>query len=110
MTLSSGVKNLLRGPERVYVWLHSAVAGAEKFSRRENTFELAGVHERDAVTQHQRFCDIMRDKDNRFAQRFLECQKFMLQLRAGNRIKRAERFIHQENFGIGGKRSRQADT
>ena len=101
---------MLRGPECIDIWFHRLVRRAQKFSRRKNTFEFAGIHEGNAITQHQCFGDVMRDKDNGFAQRFFEFQKLMLQLRAGNGIKRAKGFIHQQNCGIGGERPRQANT
>src|SRR6185312_7949458 len=52
----------------------------------------------------------MRDENNGFAQGFFEFQEFVLQLLAGNGIKRAKGFGHQENLWISRERSRQADT
>src|SRR4051794_22095051 len=105
--LNSGVQDLLRGPECVDIWLYRFVWRAEKFSRRKNAFELAGIHKGNAVTQHQRFCNVMRDKNDRFAQRFSELQKFALQLRACNGIQRAKGFVHEQNCRIGGERPSQ---
>src|SRR3954452_18551723 len=108
--LNSGVQDLLRGPECVDIRIYRFVWRAEKFSRRKNAFELAGIHKGNAVTQHQRFCNVMRDKNDRFAQRFSELQKFVLQLRAGDGIKRTKGFVHEQNCGISGKRPCQSNS
>src|ERR1700749_3707216 len=82
----------------------------KKLNGGENIFEHAGIHKRDAVTEHERLSHVMRDKDHGLAQLLLQFHKFMLQLRAGNGIERAEGLVHEQDLRIGGKSAGQADA
>ena len=69
----------------------------------------ADLEDRDAVAHLHRFVDVVGDEHDRLAQRLLQAQELVLQLRARDRIDRAERLVHQHDRRIGGERTRDAD-
>src|SRR6476646_11160441 len=108
--LCSRVQSLLAGAKCFDIRLNSIFSGAQKFRRQEDAFEFAGIHECNAVAQHQCFSNIMGHENHSLAQQLAQLQEFMLQLRASNGIERAEGFVHQQNMRISRKRARQPDT
>jgi hypothetical protein len=53
---------------------------------------------------------VVRDKQNGFAQLLLERQKFPLKIGSGERIQGAKRLVHQEDWRISSKRTRNANA
>ena len=72
--------------------------------------ELAFAQHGDAIGHVQRFLDVVRDEQNRGAQRADDAQHFVLQRSARDGIDRAERFVHQQHARLGGDGARDADA
>ncbi|AOT04458.1 hypothetical protein ASPU41_15185 [Arthrobacter sp. U41] len=68
------------------------------------------VKDCDPVTEFDRLVDVMRHADNRFLQVGLDLQQFVLQQLPGDRVHRAERFVHQEHGRVGGERAGHSDA
>src|SRR5262249_1150988 len=107
---ASRVEDLLCSPESTDIRLNRSVSRTQKLTRCEDTFEVSCVHQRDAVAQQQRFRYVMGHEDHSLAQTLFELAKFLLQLRAGDGIKRPKRLVHQEYRRVGGKCPRQTNT
>ncbi len=68
------------------------------------------MHHRDPIRQHQRFEDVVRDKEDGLAKLALDPQQFLLQRTARDRVECAERLIHEQVVLAGGQRSGHPDT
>ena len=67
-------------------------------------------HHHDLVRQEHRLVDRMGDEQHRLAVAFPDVEQVVLQPRAGMRIQRAERLVHQQHRGVIGQRARQRDA
>ena len=83
---------------------------AKEFLRRGVRNDAAGFQQNDAGSKQQGFTQIMSNEDNRLIQAAGERAELALKLSAGDGIKRAERFIHQQDRGICGKGTGDTDT
>ena len=70
----------------------------------------ADLEDRDAVAHLHRLVDVVGDEHDRLAQRLLQAQELVLQLRARDRVDRAERLVHQHDRRIGGEGAGDADA
>jgi hypothetical protein len=68
----------------------------------------AYLHHRNAIPEPHRLVDVMGDEDDGLVQLGLEVQELLLQLAADDRINGAERFVHQEQRGVGRQGPRHA--
>ena len=67
-------------------------------------------HHHDLVGEEHRLLDRMGDEQHRLAVALPDVEQVVLQPRAGMRIERAERLVHQQHFGMIGQRARQRDA
>src|SRR5579862_8713126 len=96
--------------QRINVFRSGAGGGVKKFLRREHIFEAAALHQTDSIAQVERFARVMSDEDDCLAEAFLERQKFLLHFSSSDGVKRAKRLIHQQDRGIGGQSTRDANA
>jgi hypothetical protein len=61
-----------------------------------------------AGAELERLLEIMRNEQDGLAERALKAQQLVLHLGADERVQRAERFVHDENVGVGSERSCKA--
>ena len=83
---------------------------AKKFLRRSAGNHAAALQQHDARSEEQSFTQIMRDKNDCFAEATGEGAEFALELGAGDGIERAEGLVHQQNGRIGGEGAGHADA
>ncbi len=83
---------------------------AKKFLRRSAGNDAAGLQQHDARSEEQSFTQIMRDKNDCFAEATGESAEFALELGAGDGIERAEGLVHKENRRVGGEGAGHADA
>src|SRR5713226_8644208 len=83
---------------------------AEKFLRRGAGNDAAGLQQHDARSEEQGFAQIMRDKNDCFAEATGEGAELALKLSTGDGIERAEGLVHQQNGRIGGEGAGHADA
>ena len=91
----------------------AAVDGMIEFQeirRRDNSNQMAFLHQPDSGAEKRRFTNIVRHKNHRFSKPPMECPEFVLNLRAGDRIERAEWLIEQQDRRVRRKRPRHADA
>ena len=68
-------------------------------------------HHHDAVRQQHRLVDVVRDHHHRAAACLRDdLQQLVLQVRAGQRVERAERLVQQQHLGLHRQRARDADA
>src|SRR2546426_4146112 len=67
-----------------------------------------GRHDEDAVCEHDGLVDAVRDEDHRLAVLVPDLDEFCLQQDARLFIKLAERLVHEQDFGVCGKRAGNA--
>src|SRR5690349_13091704 len=82
----------------------------KKFPRRGARHDAAGFKQNDAGREEKSFAKVVSDKDDRFAKTVDQGAEFALKLRARDRVERAEGFVHQENRGISGESTGDADA
>jgi len=70
----------------------------------------AGFHDDDPIAHFQSFVYVMSDKDDRLLDFSLDFQEFILQFGPGDRVQRAERFVHQHDHRIGRKSTGDPDA
>jgi hypothetical protein len=68
------------------------------------------MHDEDARTELERFCNIVRHEEISLLTRSVYAEQFVLKRRSVDRVNRAERLIEQHDDGIGGQRPRKADA
>ncbi|GMA25139.1 hypothetical protein GCM10025864_28980 [Luteimicrobium album] len=54
--------------------------------------------------------EVVRDEDDRLAERALQLDELLLHLAADQRVQRRERLVHEQDVGVGGERAGQADA
>jgi hypothetical protein len=86
------------------------VVEAEKFLRRSAGNDAAALQQHDAGSEEQSFTQIMRNKNDCFAQTVREGAEFALELGAGDGIECAEGLVHEENRRVGGEGAGDADA
>ena len=74
---------------------------AKKFLRRGAGDNAAAFEQDDPGSEEKSFAKIVSDEDDRFAKTADQGAEFPLKFGASDRIKRAERFVHQKNRRIG---------
>ena len=72
--------------------------------------ETSAFHQGDAIAEEQGFPDIVRHKHDGLTQASLQRSELVLQVGAGNRIERAERFVHKKNGRIRSQGASYADA
>src|SRR5262249_17669222 len=72
--------------------------------------EPALIERADAIAELERLVQVVRDEDDRLAQRGLQMSKLTPQGEARQRIERAERLVHQEHRRIEHEGARYADA
>src|SRR5713101_4205385 len=82
---------------------------AKKFLRRNAGNDVAALQQHDARSEEQGFTQIMRDKNDCFAETTGEGAELALELGAGDGIECAEGLVHKENRRVGGKGAGHAD-
>ena len=83
---------------------------AQKFLRSIEANQRSSFDDANARAQQQRLAHMVRDQYDGLADQLLESLEFALKFAAGERIKRAERLVHQQNGRIGGQRARNANA
>jgi hypothetical protein len=83
---------------------------AKKFPGSRGRDDLAGLQQNDARSEEQRLAQIVRDKNDGFAETSSQGAEFTLQFRARDRVQRAKRLIHQQNRRVGRKSARHANA
>ena len=78
--------------------------------RRADLDDHAVLHDRDAVADADRLIEVVGDENGGLAEVLGQLAELVLQLAADQRVERAERLIHQDDFGIGGQRAGEADA
>ena len=68
------------------------------------------AQDRDPVADQDRLVDVVGDEDDRLPHLVLDPQQLLLQPRAGDRIERAERLVHQHHRRVGRERACEADA
>ena len=68
------------------------------------------AHHHDAVGEHERLGDAVRDEEHRLAARRPDAQQLVLHLDAGDLVERAERLVHQQDLRILRERARDRDA
>src|SRR5579864_79943 len=92
----------------------SHVRGDERISRvrelfrRKHCDQAAVFKKRDARAEKQGLAQVMSNEHHGLVQLSLQLQEFLLQFRAGDRIQRAERFVHKKDGWVGRKRTGNA--
>ena len=86
------------------------VAARRDRGRRGERHQHAVGEHADPRRQRQRFGHVVRDDDDRLADRRLDAPELAVQLAARDGIERAERLVHQQNRRIGRERARHADA
>ncbi len=66
--------------------------------------------ESNAITEQESFGYVVRDKDDRRTEAFLEQLELALQFRSGQGIERSERLIHKQNWRICGECASKSDA
>ena len=91
----------------------SATAGCARGSQHRR-FVIRDEHpvleHADPIRQREGLTHVVRDEHDGLADPLLNPPKLPMQLGAGDRIERSERFVHQHDRRIGGERARNADT
>ncbi len=82
----------------------------EKFRGRETFDQFPVLNQPDRRPQDAGFGNVVRHNYQGFIESRQEAFQFLLQFRPGNRIERAEWFVHQQEGRIGRERSGHADT
>src|SRR6056297_2104745 len=72
--------------------------------------DAPALHDRDPIAQLERLVQIVTDEDDGAVQLFLKLQQFILQMGADQRVEGRERLIHQKDWGLGRKGTREADA
>ena len=70
----------------------------------------AFAEDRDAVAEHDRLVDVVRDEDDRLAQLALDPQELVLEPGARDRVDRAERLVHQHDGRVRRERASETDA
>ena len=82
------------------------LGGLQKFRRGIHPDQAPLIEQGDPRAQEQGFPHVMRDEDNRFSQTQRQRPKLSLQVGARNRIERAKRLVHEQDWRVRGKRPR----
>ena len=93
-----------------HVALHRRNLRAEKFFHRKIGHYLAAFQQHDVRGQVERFVQIVGHQQHRLVQAPEQFSQHVLHFRPGQRIQGSEGLIHQQQFGFGRERPRQADT
>jgi len=72
--------------------------------------ETTVFHDGNAVAKADRLVKIVGDKNRRLAHRRREAHEFVLELATDQRVKCAERLVHQQDIRIGGERTGESDA
>jgi len=74
-----------------------------------DAFHFAGPvrHHQNAVGHLYRFGDVVRDQERRLLQLLLDLQHLIAEQKSSLLVERGEGFVHQQDFWLGGERSRQ---
>ena len=70
----------------------------------------AGIEHADAAAKRERLRHVVGDEDHGRAELLLDAGELAADLRARDRIERAERFVHQQDRRIDRQRAREADA
>ena len=68
------------------------------------------AEDRDAVAEHDRLVDVVRDEDDRLAQLALDPQELVLEPGARDRVDRAERLVHEHDRRVRRERACETDA
>jgi hypothetical protein len=82
----------------------------QDIGRGEIRDHFASLQEYHALREEQSFVEIMRHEEHGLADALEQVAEHRLHLRAGERIERAERLVHQQDAGIRGQSSSQPDA
>src|SRR6516162_7546693 len=82
----------------------------ENLERRAELHDPAAVHDRDSGGEAQRLLDIVSHEHDRLPGRLVNVGELQLQRVAGDRVDRGKRLVHQQQFGVGGERTSDADA
>jgi len=72
--------------------------------------EAAVAHDRDPVTESERFGEVVGDEDHRLFDLSPEADDLVLHVAPDQRIECGERLVEQHDLGVGGERSGEADA
>ena len=72
--------------------------------------DMTGIKQDDTRSEEQSFADVVGDDDDGLGETARDGEKGALQFGAGDGIKGAKRFVHQENGGIDGEGAGYTDT
>ena len=93
-------------------WATKSLAGRARISSGGVVLleHAALAHDRDAVAHLDRLVDVVRDEHDRLFDFRLQGEELVLQVRAVDRVDRAERLVHQHQRRVGRERARDADA
>jgi hypothetical protein len=83
---------------------------ARKFLRSGIGKDASFFQQDDARRKQERFAKVMRDENDGLGEALGESAEFALKLGAGHGIERAEGFVHQKDWRVGSKSTRNADA
>ena len=82
----------------------------EKFITRDQTFHFAGIQDRNARANFERFEEIVGHKYGSDMIALLQAEKLLLHFVPGYRVEGAKRFVEQQQAGLGGQRPGNPDS
>ena len=82
----------------------------QKFCRFDESGEPAFLHQSNSRSQQERFTDVVRHKNHRFAEPVMQVAKFLLDFRARDRIECPEGLVEQQERWICRKCPSYADA
>src|SRR5262245_8231778 len=90
---------------------HYAEIRARMLQRHVHDFLHAAIlHDHDAVSDQDRFVEVVGDEQDRLAGAAMDRQQLALKCLARLRVESTERLVHKQNFRIDGKRAGNTDT
>ena len=108
--LNSGAGRLAAGAQHVEISGNHWIVGIHKIIGGIGPYQFPGFKQSDARAHRQRLANIVGDENNGLPKALLQGSELLLNFCPGQRIERAERFVHQEDGRVGRQRSCHANS